>query len=126
MKRGVGVAGLVELGGNSPDVLDVALQDILAVIEPFGEGLVWSSLELNAEGQLTGRRTMRNLMDEVERSPRGVVMDWPQLRAFARDVFQIVDGIFVGCRDAASIPALRPGADRFTLSEIVLQAIDSS
>jgi hypothetical protein len=120
------VAGLIELRGDNPDVLDVGLDDILTAIEPFGEHLVWSILELNAEGRLTGQRTMRDLMEEVEQSPRGVVMDWPQLRAFARDVFQVVDGIFVGCRDAESVPALRPRADLFTSSEIVLQAIDST
>jgi hypothetical protein len=118
--------GLIELRGDNPAVLDVGLDEILRAIEPFSAHLVWSILDLNAEGRLTGRLAMRDLMEEVEQSPRGVVMDWPQFRAFARDVSQVVDGIFVGCRDAASIPALRQGADLLTPSEIVLQAIDST
>jgi hypothetical protein len=67
------------------------------------------------------------LRDDVEAEPRGLVMDWPQLRALLDDVLQVIDGTFVACRNQESIPPRSAVHEELVPSaEIVVTAIDSS
>jgi hypothetical protein len=67
------------------------------------------------------------LRDDVEAEPRGLVLDWPELRALLDDVLQVIDGTFVACREQASIPPRSAVHEELVpRAQMVVTALDSS
>ncbi|MDQ7006567.1 MAG: hypothetical protein Q9Q40_05005 [Acidobacteriota bacterium] len=105
----------------------VELGDILPLVEEKGRTLKWAILNLYAVGNPHRLgRTMRELGDEVSRSPHGVLLNWDELEEFSRSVFQIMDAVIVGCRDAERLPRKDEVEQRDGDCEIVIRAIDAS
>ena len=118
--------GVIEISDKTASgVLAFDLAELLDVLGPVGQTLWWGILELNATGDL-GATNILDLEGEIARSRNGLIVSWEELRKLGHSVSQVVDGVFVGCRDSRDIPELRPGVNIYAPSEVVLEAIDSS
>jgi hypothetical protein len=79
-----------------------------------------------ATGDLGAGRNILDLEQEIQRSPKGLLVSWNELVQLARAFFQVFNAVIVGCRDVTAIPELHPEGDLYQSSEIVLEVIDSS
>lgn len=105
----------------------VELGDILPLLRDRGRDLTWAILDLYAVGN-THRlgRTMREIGDEVGSSPHGLRLNWDELEEFSKSVFQIMEAVIVGCREAGKLPRRDEVTQRRDDCEIVIEAIDAS
>jgi hypothetical protein len=107
--------------------LSVELIDLLKVVEPVGNTLVWSILEIEATGDLSEfGLQMLSLERMVESSEHGFFIDWTNLIILARLVDQIVNLTLVGCDSLEQLLKLRLGVAPFSEAELVIEMIDSS
>lgn len=122
------MSGMVEIKDQDEQgILAVGLIDLLSLIKPNGQQLIWAILDLKAAGGVRGKG-MLALEKEIKQSPKGLTFNWDGLVTVARSCDQIINATIVGCRDIAAIPELKLGSesDTYTPSEFVLEAIDSS
>lgn len=120
--------GIVEIKDKDEQgPLAVELVDLLDLIKPDGQQLIWAILDLEAVGDGRGKDIL-DLEKEMMRSPKGLIFNWDGLVALAGSCNQITNVTVIGCRDIAALPELKPGSesDIYTPSEFVLEAIDSS
>ena len=119
--------GMIEIRDkDTQGVLVVELSDLLELLAAEGPLLAWAILDLYATGDLGDDRSMLDLERQIAESPTGLRLSWDELGALASAFTQVIDGVFVGCRDAASIPPLHSKAELYARCEIVLEAVDST
>lgn len=99
----------------------VRFGDLLGAIRGADE-LSWSVMEFwgvarDDETDLVG------LEREAAESPTGLTLSATELRGFAAQLLQLIDGIVVGYREG---PPTRLDSDLRTSSEVVIEAIDST
>jgi hypothetical protein len=111
---------------DAQGVLAVELSTLLDFLAAEGPLLTWAILDLYATGDLGDDRSMLDLERQVAESPTGLLLSWDELGVLASAFTQVIDGVFVGCRNAASIPPLHPKAELYARCEIVLEAVDST
>lgn len=115
-----------ELARAMPAGCENELAFLLERLAPWGPRFVWAILDLTATGDLGEGGDILDLERRIAESPTGLVLGWAELVGLARGFAQVSDGVFVGCRDAAAIPRLAPGLDLAAVSDLSLEAIDSS
>lgn len=128
------MADFIEISHRQPwdGHAEVELRDILHVLEPWGQRLVWVIRGLWAIGDITViGRTMRDLMEESETSDVGVLLSWQELELFADHVFQVIDGDFVAYNNEHDIPATMASFDerrltQYAPAQIVIECLDST
>lgn len=121
------MSGMIEIrDADTQGVLAVELSNLLDLVTVEGSLLTWALLDLYATGDLGDDRSMLDLERQIAASPTGLLLSWDELRALASAFTQVIDGVFVGCRDVASIPPLHPKAELYARCEIVLEAVDST
>lgn len=106
--------------------LNVGLSNLLNLLGSEGERLVWVVQDLTVSGRLSEGRSVEDLEIESRRPPHGIVMGWHALIRLAAELTQVQDGIFAGCRDLSSVPQIDEQVQLYSVSEVVLQATDSS
>jgi hypothetical protein len=111
---------------------EVELRDILNELEPEGRSLVWVIRGLWAIGDISVLgRTMRDLMEESERSDIGVSLSWQEFVDFAAHARQVIDGNFEAYRNESEIPStMAPFDERraamYAPAQIVIESLDGS
>ena len=102
--------------------------DVFDALLPEAATLVWAVSDAEWLTAKDGSQlNVDRLREDVEAEPRGLVMQWPELRALLDDVLQVIDGSFVACRKQEWIP--RRSAVHEELAphaEMAVTAIDSS
>jgi len=111
---------------NATGILAVELTHILDLLSPEGHNFSWVILDLEATGNLGDGKNILDLEQEIQQSPKGLLVSWDKLISLSRCFFQVINAVIVGCKDSTSVPRLQPGEDFYKSSEIVLEAIDSS
>jgi hypothetical protein len=99
----------------------VKLNDLLEAI-PTTDELRWSIMEFWGVAR-DDETDLLTLEREAVGSPTGLTLSADQLREFASQLLQLVDGIVVGYRQS---PPSRSDPDLRTSSEVVIEAIDST
>ena len=105
----------------------IGLPEILEALEPEGQHLVWSMLDL--EGTADPSRLGMNMLDleqQVAKSPNGLILEWKDLKQLAKRLDQIIEGTIVGCRNPDVLTQINLQSDLRSACDIVIQAIDSS
>jgi len=103
----------------------LSLTKLLTVIEPDVSHLSWAIFSLWTTGDLKGGKSILSLERGIQEAPKGLEMSWKDLCSLAADLWQVVDGVFVGCQDKATIPD-RSVEDPCILCDIVVEMVDSS
>lgn len=120
-----GTIEIFDLDERGSTIVD--LPDILAVLEPGGQHLTWSILDLEATGDVSRfGTTIRDLEQWVANAPNGLVMDWKGLNELTGELDQIIDGTIVGCRNADALTQINLQSDLPSTCDIVIESIDSS
>jgi hypothetical protein len=104
------------------------MPDVLASLAPEADDLEWSILDIG-DIVVDDSTTLDviALERDVLESSTGLQLSFEQLSRFADDTTQVIDGLFVGCIEAAPRPR-RHDADTAILSEaaMVVAAFDST
>jgi hypothetical protein len=133
------VPGRIEIADSRPspglptgEVLAFDLLDLLRLVAPEGAALAWAVQDLWATlhepALLPDGRSYLEFEAAVRSAPAGVRLGWDELVALAQAFRQVIDGIFVGCRDPAAIPSLGRGLTPqfYATCDLVLEASDST
>ncbi|HEX5504297.1 MAG TPA: hypothetical protein VFW96_16850 [Thermomicrobiales bacterium] len=115
-----------ELARAMPAGGENELAYLLGRLALWGPRFVWAILDLEATGDLGEGSRVLDLERTIAQAPAGLVLGWNDLVGLARGFTQVINGVFVGCKDAATIPRLAPGLDLAATSELSLEALDSS
>lgn len=119
------MAGTIEIFDKRDSAI-IDLPDILAALEPEGQNLRWSILDLEARGDLSRLgTTMQNLEQQIENAPNGLILEWKDLKQLAGEFDQIINGTLAGCRNPEVLNQINI-EDLQSACDIVIQAIDSS
>ena len=120
--------GIVEVRDKDPrGFLTVELGDLLEIVEPHGRHLIWSVLDLEARSDPAKfKGDLAAVEREIKLSSTGLIMSWADLLVFSDSLIEVLEGLFVGCKDRDSIPKLIPGDEVFSQCEIGIEAVDSS
>ncbi len=111
---------------SGPRMLAVTLADLLECIAPVGRGLTWTILDLEAVGELSGKRNMLDLEEQIQASPHGLVVSWSELLTLAQELHQVINCVLAGMKAPSATAQIRRGTDTCAISDLVLEAIDSS
>lgn len=85
---------LIEIDLDAPD--RPSLPDVLRALEPDLRQQPWLILDLGEVVPGDDPGPWLHLPEAVRESEHGVALTYPELDAFARDVSQVIDGIFLG------------------------------
>ena len=77
----------------------VQLVDILKSLK--GNDMLWSILDFygTSNGELTNGLSLIELEQKCKAQEKGVILTWNELREFAENLAQTIDGVFVGVID---------------------------
>jgi hypothetical protein len=103
-------------------------REVLEACAPEAAALTWSVLDLTEAFAPEGSDLdVLALQRKVEASATGLVLDFDDLLRLVSRLQQVIDGIFIGCRDADRLPT-RYATDQALLdqADMVLAAVDSS
>jgi hypothetical protein len=122
------MTGIVEVQDkDTKGFLTVELGDLLRIIEPRGRNLIWSILDLEARSDPAKfKGDLAAMEQQIKLSPNGLIIGWDDLLTLSDALIEVLDGVFVGCKDRDSIPRLIPGDEVFSQCEIGIEAVDSS
>lgn len=114
------------------------LIDLLALILLEGSTLIWSvrgNLDVLGGKTPVPQPIHEQLNSKMYLDPKGMLLSWKELLAYANSTVQISDGVFVGCKNVDLLPLnvspykhpfINPGNDLYRASEIVFEAYESS
>ena len=102
--------------------------DLLNPIAQDKQQLVWSTLDLEAIGDISTiwERGILDLEENIKELPQGLILSWQMLFQLAQNFDQVINTVIVGCQETSKIPSLEPNVDLDKSCEIVLELIDSS
>lgn len=106
----------------------LSMLEILDPLSPEADSLAWSIFDLREAVSKEGSGIDPTQVDrEATESPTGLHLTFPALRDFARQMAQIIDGLFVGSTSETGLPQVAdPDARIIEQAEMVAAAVDSS
>lgn len=120
------MAGTIEIFDKRDSAI-IDLRDILSALEPEGQNLRWSVLDLEATGDVSRLgTTMLDLEQQVKNAPNGLILEWKDLKQLAGEIDQIINGTVAGCQDPDVLNHLNVQGSLRSTCDIVIEAIDSS
>jgi len=126
------MTGVVEIRDTTrdspggPRVLAPTLAELLECVASIGRDLTWTVLDLEAVGELGEGRNMLDLEAQIQASPHGLVVSWSELLTLAQELHQVISGVLAGVKDPSATARIWRGTDSCAISDLVLEAIDSS
>jgi hypothetical protein len=106
----------------------LTMAEVLAPLSPDADELAWSILDLGeVVPQDDSDLDLGDVEERVFASPTGLQLTFGELTDFAARILQVIDGLFVACTDAASLPR-RHDTDPVIAerADFVVAAVDSS
>lgn len=91
----------IRIKDNENGFLSFDLIDVLQQLD--GSSLHWSILEIEASGDLGEGKSILDLEETIEDSPRGLPISWDDLVALASKLHQVVWGLMIGSPDPAAL-----------------------
>jgi hypothetical protein len=104
------------------------MSEVLGAVEPEARGMHWTILDLGEAFAPDGSDYDVLAVDrQVRASQAGLQLTFDELVDFAGRLQQVIDGLFIGCRDAVKFPR-RDDPDSVIVdrSDMVLAALDST
>lgn len=120
------MANKVEIRDQQNGVLIVSLVKILNAVASLGQNLGWYILHLQATGDLGEERSLGKLMDRINQAQEAYQIDWSELVVLANHLDQVIDGVFVGCKDQKPFKKSCEDDELEERCELVIDAFDSS
>lgn len=128
------MSNIIKISDTKNGVLAFDLIDLLNLLPPGAQQINWSILDLSQflenqdELHIYGRQLLR-INEEAHNTPGGYKLSWQDLLLYAGAIRQVAEGVFVGCKDFEALSRLSYESaddDIYAVSEIVLEAFDSS
>jgi hypothetical protein len=104
---------------------DIGLNHILYALGNDARKLDWAILYLWATGNLGDRKSLPDFERVIADSKTGFHLNWDDLCELSKRLIQVIDGVFVGCKDGSKIDR----QDESVLADvcdIVIEANDST
>lgn len=102
------------------------LADILGILEMRGGNLNWAVLSLWATGKAPGWGTVVDFEKTVAALPNGYPLTWGELEMLAGSLDQVIDGVFIGCRDPEALHRYPSDSDLYASCDVVVEANDGT
>lgn len=101
--------------------LNFDLRDLLQVLKPWGEELIWIVRHFDGRGP-----ALRRLADAQPLRDSELRLSWIELQQFATDVEQTYDGVFAGMQDPSLLPPGQLDVVGWAETDIIIEAWDST
>ena len=106
------------------NTVSVALSDILNEIR-VPEAFQWSILYLSATGNLGEGISMSALQEKINKSNKGLLIDWDELNLLAKKFFQIIDITIISCVNVSYLHRDATDQEMYEKCNTVIEMIDS-
>lgn len=105
-------------------VVCVTLPDILKEIHN-GNSFHWSILYLYASGDLGENKSIVDFSDTLNKSEKGLYINWDDLNLLSNKFWEIIDIIIIGCKDEKQLHRYENDQMMYETCDIVIEFVDS-
>ncbi len=105
-------------------VVIVELKDIFQEISN-GDLLQWSILFFNGTGKLENGKSILLFETEINKSQKGLLINWKELNELAQQFYDVYDILIVGCKKPNLIARFENDQEMYESCDIVIEMIDS-
>lgn len=109
---------------NIDGFVSVKFTDILEEIHN-GSLFHWSILYLDARGKLGEGKSIVVFCDTINKSNKGLFIEWDEINSLSNKLFEIVDILMIGCKDENLLHRYENDQKMYETCDIVVEFVDS-